>query len=359
MSVPLITGLRARAVNVPLEYPVRTSIGIVATAPLVLIDLETDQGIIGRSYVFTYTPLALKPVREMLDGLSALVAGQPLAPVELARQIASRFRLIGNTGVIRIACAGIDMAAWDALAQTHGKPLVELLGGTRKPVPAYDSHSMDGEQVGAQRAERALKEGFQAVKIKIGYPSVEEDLRIVRLIRRILGDAAQLMVDYNQSLSVPEAIARGRRLADEGIAWIEEPTAQEDYAGHAKIRAAISTPVQMGENWFGPDEMHKAICAGSVDLVMPDVMKIGGVGAWMQASALAQAHSLPMSSHIFQEISCHLMAVTPTAHWLEKMDLADPILKQPLRFENGAAVIPDTPGSGIEWNEKAVQEYLI
>lgn len=359
MSVPMITGLHVRAVNVPLEYPVRTSIGIVATSPLVLIDLDTDQGIVGRSYVFTYTPLALKPVREMLESLRALVAKQPLAPYEIARLLAGRFRLIGNTGIVKIACAGIDMAVWDALAQMHGKPLVELLGGTRKPLPAYDSHSMDGERVGAQRAERAMREGFKAVKIKIGYPTVEEDLRMVRLIRGIVGDAVQLMVDYNQSLSVPEAIARGARLADEGIAWIEEPTAQEDYAGHAKIRAAIPVPVQLGENWFGPDEMHKAICAGAVDLVMPDVMKIGGVGGWMQASALAQAHGLPMSNHIFQEISCHLMAVTPTAHWLEKMDLAGPILKQPLHFENGAAIIPDVPGTGIEWNEKAVAEYLV
>lgn len=359
MSVPLITGLRARAVNVPLEYPVRTSIGIVATSPLVLIDLETDRGITGRSYVFTYTPLALKPVREMLESLSALVAGQPLAPHEIARLLDGRFRLLGNTGIVKIACAGIDMADWDALAQAHGKPLVELLGGARKPIPAYDSHSMDGEQVGAARAERAMRQGFKAVKIKIGYPDVEQDLRMVRAIRAIIGDATRLMVDYNQSLSVPEAIARGRRLADEGVAWIEEPTAQEDYAGHAKIRAAISTPVQLGENWFGPDEMHKAIRAGAADLVMPDAMKIGGVGGWLQASALAQAHGLPMSSHIFQEISCHLMAVTPTAHWLEKMDLAGPILKQPLRFENGAAVIPDVPGTGIDWNETAVREYAV
>jgi mandelate racemase len=359
MPVPLITGLRARAVNVPLEYPVRTSIGIVATSPLVLIDLETDQGLVGRSYVFTYTPLALKSTKEMVIALADVIAGQALAPYEIGRLLKGRFRLIGNSGIVKIACAGIDMAAWDGLAQLHQKPLVELLGGSRKPIPSYDSHSMDGERVGSERAARAVEQGFRAIKIKIGYPGVEEDLRMVRAIRNVIGDSVELMVDYNQSLSVPEAISRGRHLAAESVAWIEEPTAQEDYAGHAKIRSEISAPVQMGENWFGPDEMHKAISAGAVDLVMPDAMKIGGVSGWLEASALANAHGLPMSSHIFQEISCHLMAVTPTAHWLEKMDLAGPILKQPLQFENGMAIIPDMPGTGIEWNEQAVRQYLV
>ena len=359
MSDLKITGLRARAVNVPLTYPVRTSVGIVATSPLVLIDLQTNQGLTGRSYVFTYTPLGLAPVRELLQALEQVLVGQAVAPFDIERLLQQRFRLLGNTGIVKIACAGIDMAAWDALAQSRGIPLVELLGGKRKAIPAYDSHSMDGPKVGPERAQRAVDQGLTAIKIKIGHKTLKEDVDSVKLIRSVIGDNTHLMVDINQGLSVANAIERCRALEQFNLAWIEEPTLQENYAGHAQIRASTSIPITLGENWFSVDEMHKAIVAGAGDLVMPDAMKIGGVSGWLRASALAETYQIPMSSHIFEEFSCHLMAVTPTAHWLEKMGLADPILQEPLRYVDGAAVIPEGPGAGISWNEEAISRYAI
>ncbi|HEY4068537.1 MAG TPA: enolase C-terminal domain-like protein [Burkholderiaceae bacterium] len=354
-----ITAVRARAVNVPLEFPVRTSVGIVATAPLVLIDLTASDGTIGRAYVFTYTPLALRATREMVAALGAAVVNRPLAPFDLDRFFAQRLRLLGRSGIALMACAGIDMAAWDALAVARGLPLVELLGGTRRAIPAYDSHSMDGEELGVRRAAVAREQGYRAIKTKIGYATLAEDLRIVRALRRATGPDIQIMVDYNQGLTVPEALRRMHALADEGVAWVEEPTLQEDYAGHAAIRAKTQLPVQMGENWCGVEEMSKAFAAGACDLAMPDVMKIGGVTGWLRAATLAQAHNVPMSSHIFQEISAHLLAVTPTAHWLEHMDLAGPVLEPSLRFEGGVAHLADAPGVGLRWNEPAIAGFLI
>ena len=355
----IITSLTARAVNVPLDYPVRTSVGTVAAAPLVLIDIGTDTGIVGRSYLFTYTPLALAATRELLGALGEALTGCPAAPAEIDRLLEGRFRLLGATGLVRMAMAGIDMALWDAAAQRLGVPLVEMLGGARRPIPAYDSHSMDGEALAVERAKRAVEQGFAALKTKIGYATLAEDIRVIRAIRAAIGDGVEILVDYNQSQSVPEAIRRGKALEGEGVAWIEEPTRQEDYQGHARIRDALALPVQMGENWFGIDEMTKALDAGATDLAMPDAMKIGGVTGWLRAAALAQSRGIPMSSHIFQEVSCHLMAVTPTAHLLERMDLAAPILDRPLRFEAGCAVIPDRPGTGIGWNEAAVERYAV
>ncbi len=355
----IITSLTARAVNVPLDYPVRTSVGTVAAAPLVLIDIGTDAGIVGRSYLFTYTPLALAATRELLGALGEALTGCPAAPAEIDRLLEGRFRLLGATGLVRMAMAGIDMALWDAAAQRLGVPLVEMLGGARRPIPAYDSHSMDGEALAVERAKRAVEQGFAALKTKIGYATLAEDIRVIRAIRAAIGDGVEILVDYNQSQSVPEAIRRGKALEGEGVAWIEEPTRQEDYQGHARIRDALALPVQMGENWFGIDEMTKALDAGATDLAMPDAMKIGGVTGWLRAAALAQSRGIPMSSHIFQEVSCHLMAVTPTAHLLERMDLAAPILDRPLRFEAGCAVIPDRPGTGIGWNEAAVERYAV
>lgn len=352
-----ITGVQARAVNVPLHYPVRTAVGVVATAPLVLIDLHTNAGVTGRAYVFTYTPLALQAARHMVLALGEALQDQPLAPFDLDRMLAQRLRLLGRTGIALMACAGLDMAAWDALAISRGLPLVELLGGRRRAIAAYDSHSMDGLELGLARAERAVAQGFAAIKTKIGYATLAEDLGIVRALRQAIGAEAQLLVDYNQGLTVPEAQRRIHALEGEGVAWVEEPTLQEDYVGHARIRSQVRLPIQMGENWCGPDEMAKALAAGACDLAMPDAMKIGGVTGWLRAAALAQAHGVPMSSHIFQEVSVHLLAVTPTAHLLERMDLAGPVLAEPLAFENGAATPPAVPGTGIAWDEEAVQRH--
>lgn len=354
-----ITGLRARPVNVPLQYPVKTAVGIVATAPLVLIDLLTNANVTGHAYVFTYTPLALRPTLQMVEELEALVKGMPLSPHDIDRAVSARFRLIGNTGIVRMATAGIDMAAWDAKAKAHRLPLVELLGGKARPLASYDSHSMDDVELGTKRARDAMEAGFKAVKTKIGYATLEYDLKVVRALKLVTGESAQLMVDYNQGLSVPEAKRRGRALEAEGISWIEEPTLQHDYAGHASIRKALKIPVQMGENWFGPDEMQKAVDSRACDFCMPDLMKIGGVTGWIKASAIAEQHSLPMSSHIFQEFSAHVLAVSPTAHMLERMDLAGPILEPVLQFKGGQAHFGDEPGAGIRWNEDQVSRFLV
>ncbi|TDG02045.1 mandelate racemase [Paraburkholderia guartelaensis] len=353
-----ITGLRARAVNVPLQYPIKTAVGTVATSPLVLIDLLTNANVTGHAYVFTYTPLALKPTLRMVEELEALVKGLPLSPQDIDRALTSRFRLIGNTGIVRIATAGIDMAAWDAKAKAHRLPLVELLGGKARPLNVYDSHSMDDVELGMKRARDSVEAGFKAVKTKVGYATLEYDLKVVRALKQVTGETAQLLVDYNQGLSVPEAKRRGRALEAEGISWIEEPTLQHDYAGHASIREALKIPVQMGENWFGPDEMQKAIDARACDFCMPDLMKIGGVTSWLKASALAEQHGLPMSSHIFEEFSAHLLAVSPTAHFLEKMGIAAPILEPVIEYKDGQAHFGNETGAGIRWNEDAVSRYL-
>lgn len=353
-----IKAVRTRAVNVPLEFPVKTSVGIVSTSPLVLIDLETNKGTIGRSYVFTYTPLALMATKNLIDSFANAIIGMKVAPFEIDEFFSSRLRLLGRGGIAGMACAGLDMALWDALAIDQEVPLATLLGGKPKSIKAYDSHSMDGIEVGVSRAKNSAKQGFRAIKTKIGYPTLEQDVTIVRALRKEVGSGVEIMVDYNQGLSVPEANRRIRVMASEGISWVEEPTIQENLAGHSSLRG-LGVPIQMGENWFGPIEMQRALEAKACDLAMPDAMKIGGVTGWMRAAALAQSAGIPMSSHIFQEVSIHLLAVTPTAHFLERMDLAGPILASKLSFVDGNAVCPENPGTGIEWNEEAVNKFQI
>src|SRR5213076_3333532 len=159
--------------------------------------------------------------------------------------------------------------------------------------------------------------------------------------------------------SVAEALKRGRMIDDEGgVYWIEEAVRADDFAGSARLAREIATPIQIGENFMGPEQMAQALAAGACDFVMPDAQRIGGVTGWMRAAALAQGAGVEMSSHLFPEASCHLLAATPTCHYLEYMDWADAIAAEPLEIRNGAAIIPERPGIGMSWDEKAVKKHL-
>jgi mandelate racemase len=339
--------LRVRAVRVPLPVPHRTASGVLAESPLVLTDAVTDAGVTGRSITFTYTPAALGPTADVIRNIEPLIQGDDLAPTEIAQKLARRFRLLGTQGLVGMALAGIDMALWDALARLHETSLARLLGGVERPTPAYGAVGYDGEVESARIAEDWAKRGFRGVKAKIGYPTVAEDLRVVRAMRAAVGPDVALMVDYNQSLTPAEAIERIRALEGEDLAWVEEPVLANDFPGHAQVAREVRTPIQAGENWWGPEELRHALDARSTDYVMLDVMKIGGVTGWMRAAAMAAARGVRVSNHLWPEISAQLLSVTPTAHWLEYADWWNPILKDPLQIENGFAI----PGPPIEWRE--------
>jgi len=353
-SVPKLRSLRARAVRVPMREPHQTASGAVAESPLVLTDATFDNGVVGHGLVFTYTPMALAPVAQLIRNFEALVLGEPLAPVEIEQKLARRFRLLGPQGLIGIALAAIDMAVWDALARTHRTSLVRLLGGVEKPVRAYGAVGYDGELSSARVAEDWAKRGFTGVKAKIGYPTVQEDVAVIRAMRKAVGDAVAIMVDYNQSLTPGEAVQRMRVLDAEGLTWVEEPTLAHDYAGHALVAREAATPIQCGENWWGPLDLQHALDAQASDYVMPDVMKIGGVTGWQRAAALAHAKGIPVSNHLWPEISAQLLCVTPTAHWLEYADWWNPIMSEPLCIENGMADVTGVLGTGVAWDEAAV-----
>lgn len=343
-----------------MRRPLAVSTGEVSRAPLVLVDLHTDGGPTGCAYVFVYGKWALEPVARLVENLVDLVNGTPLAPLDIEATLQKRMRLLGAQGLTLLALAAIDMAAWDALAKVQGLPLVRLLGGEPTDVPAYNSNGLG--IIGAARAKdeaRELQEpGFSAIKIRLGYPDAQTDLDVVRAVRKAAGSDAILMADYNQILSVGEAIRRGRMLDAEGLLWIEEPVAYDDALGHAEVRSAIGTAVQTGENWWGPKPMSEFVRLRACDYAMPDAGKIGGVTGWQRAASLAHAAAIPMSSHLYPEISAHLLALTPTRHWLEYVDWAEPILDAPLRIENGIARVDETPGIGIAWNEDAIGKLL-
>lgn len=358
-ALPLtIRSLTARAVVAPFERPLRTAVGAIPAAPLVLIDLLTEQGVTGRAYIFGYSPLTLAPLVQLLSSMEELIKGKSVAPVERARDFEGRFRLLGHQGLLGMALSGLDMALWDALGRAADQPVVRLLGGEPAPIPAYDSYGIVDPAADKAAMERSLARGFRAIKIKLGEGDLAKDVETVAAVRDIIGHEVALMVDYNQSLTVSEALRRIERLAGYDLHWVEEPVPAEDLRGHAAVRAASPVPIQTGENWWFAQDMAKAIEASACDYAMPDLMKIGGITGWLGAMGLAATASLPVSSHIFVEASAHVMAVTPTAHWLEYLDSAGSILQEPVLVEDGF-VTARGPGLGMAWDEATVARYRI
>jgi mandelate racemase len=165
------------------------------------------------------------------------------------------------------------------------------------------------------------------------------------------------MCDFNQGLSLGDALVRWHALDDQGLYWFEEPISYDNIPGYTQLARELKTPVQLGENFYGPRLLYQAELAGAGDYVMPDLMRIGGVSGWLRAAAIASAAGIPMSTHLYPEIAAHLMRITDTAHWLEWQDWADPILSEPFQLKDGYLIVPDKPGQGIEWNEKAVARF--
>jgi len=344
-----------------MTYALGTSRGVITKAPLLLIDLETEEGVTGRSYLWCYFPAAMPAIAKILEEVARVVEGERLAPADLWSKLAERFALIGVQGIVRMAMAGFDVAAWDALAIAAGWPLATLIGSSPKRIPAYNSCGLGlmAPREVADEAEKLLARGFRAVKLRLGYPTLAEDLAALHAVKKRIGSEIAVMVDYNQALSLAQALERGRALDQEGIYWLEEPIRHDDYAGNATLVRELETPIQIGENFSESSAMAVALAAGAADYVMPDLERIGGVTGWLRAAALAATHRIEMSSHLFPEVSAHLLAATPTAHFLEYMDWADKILAQPLEIVDGFAIVPQRPGNGLTWDAKAVEKYRI
>ena len=362
MTVPMhaltIRRVRARGVDVRLKQPAVTAAGTFTTFPLVLIDLHTEEGVRGSVYIFAYHQFVMKPLVLLVEGLGELICGQRLRPLDVETLLQRRLRLLGAQGLAGMALGGLDMAVWDAAARAADLPLAVMLGAEPRPIPAYGTLKTMTPDGAARDAANAVAQGFSGVKVKIGGESVAEDVAVVEAIRREVGAQVKIMADYNQVLSVPEAIARGRVLDEYDLAWIEEPTLAHDFEGHAEIARAVHTPISIGETWNGVPDAARSIASRASDFIMPDAMRIGGVTGWLRVAALAETHGIPLSGHALPELSVHLLAATPTAHWLEYTDMAETILQEPMPVSDGCVIAPQRPGFGLDWDEKAVQTML-
>jgi mandelate racemase len=322
-----VRSLRVRAVELPSARPLETAAGTLNSFPFTLIDLQTNEGPLGRAYVSTYTPEGNAAVIAALQRLD--IAGRPLKT--LYDDLVPRFFFTGVPGVIAYVLGGLDMAAWDALARAAGLPLATLLGGAPNPVPAYGSLSSRT----ADDAEQRAAEGFGALKVK------SADAAVIQRVRDL---GVGVMVDLNQQPH--EDLAW---LDAQGLIWIEEPLPAADLGGYTQLTATTKTPIQAGESWWSAEEAARSIDCHATDLVMPDLARIGGVTGFLRVAA----HDVPISSHMYPEVSAHVLAALPNAHYLEHLDKAAPLLQEPLRLHNGHAI----PGPPLEWDEAAVARF--
>lgn len=355
-----LKSVTVRPLLLPLSRPVVARIGRFEQWPIIAIDLYTEEGVVGRSYLEPYVTSSMRAIVPVIEDLCNPRIGKPLVALDDFQAMRKTLNFVGLEGIAMIAIAGIDMAIWDALAQAAGMPLAVMLGGSLAPVPAYNSNGLwltDVNTLGREAVELVAEGGFKALKARLGRERNADDIAAIGAIRKAVGEDVRLMVDFNQALPLGDAIERCHALDHLGFTWFEEPIAYNNLAGYAQLTRELDTPVQLGENFYGPRAMYEAVRAGAGDYFMPDLMRIGGVSGWLRSAPIAAAAGIQMSTHLYPEFSAHLMRVTETAHWLEWQDWANPILARPFEVKDSFIHIPNVPGSGVEWNEPAMKKY--
>jgi mandelate racemase len=355
-----LKSITARPVVLKLRRPIIARIATITEWPLILIDVYSEEGVIGCSYLEPYVPKSLRYLIPAIEDLGELLKGRQIAPVELFESARKSLHFVGYEGISLIAVAGVDMAMWDALAKASDMPLCELLGGTVGAVPAYNSNGLwlkEPKAVAAEAIELKEEGGFKGLKLRLGRERLADDVATIEAVRHAVGADMEVMVDFNQSLNLGDALIRCHAIDDYGLAWIEEPVVYDNLEGYARLAAELKTPIQIGENFYGPRALHTALQLKACDYVMPDLMRIGGITGWLRAVPIAAAAGIPVSTHLYPEVAAHLMRVTEGAHWLEWQDWVNPMLQAPFEVKDSKLQIPDRPGIGIAWDERAIAAH--
>lgn len=358
-----ITTLKTVQVELPLAQPLRTSIHHIGSVGCVLVFLETDEGPVGESYMFTMNATRLDVLDGMVRSLAPHVIGRDPHDVEAIWQAIWRdINFIGHKGISIFALSAVDVACWDLIGKAAGEPLHRLFGAARERVKAYASGglwlSLTIDELIAE-AKAFLDQGFRAMKVRLGKPDIGEDVERVAAVREAIGPDIDLMADANQGLSVKHAIRLGRRLEPYDLVWFEEPVPAYDLAGHAAVTAALATPVASGETEYTSHGMRAMLDAKAADILMPDLQRIGGYSEFRRAAALAAAHEVPISPHIFTEQSLVLTGSIANVNYLEHMPWFARLYTEAMKIEDGMIAMPTAPGIGFNFDPDAVERFRI
>jgi len=329
----------------------------------VTLELGTDDGLVGIGLTFFGEALTAA-LKAAVDALAALVVGDDPRQVEAIvaklRRAAARS---GPGGIFTLALSAIDIACWDLKAKAAGMPLCGLLGGLRDRVPTYASGALMRPHPVPYLAEagpRLVGLGFRQMKMQCGSePTIAASVERVRVLREAIGPDVDLMCDINQLWSVNQAIEIGHRVEPCHLYWLEDPTAHDDYPGLARIADALTTPIAAGEYVYGIVPFRHLLERRSIDIVMIDLLRVGGVTQWMKVAGMAEAFNLPVVSHLVPELHVHLIAAIPNGLTVEYMPWSLRLFEETPRLEHGHLVVPAKPGLGLAFDQTAIKRYQV
>jgi L-alanine-DL-glutamate epimerase-like enolase superfamily enzyme len=358
-----ITNFKTTLVDVPLQKPIATAIHSISSAGCVLLELETDAGIVGESYIFTLNAVRLKALHEMLLGFSHQVEGRdPHFIASIWQDIWNEMNPIGQKGFSVMALSAIDTACWDIIGKAAELPLHRVFGACRDKVKTYASgglwlsQSIDECRVEAQEF---IDAGFRGMKIRLGSKNMAVDVERVRVIREAIGPEIELYADANQGMSPKQAIRLGRQLESFNLVWFEEPVVYNNLKGNAEVRAALDTPIAGGETEYTRYGMRDILEAGAVDVLMPDLQRIGGLSEFRRSAAIAAAYEIPVSSHLFTEHSICIAASEANCISVEHMPWFTPLFNETMDINDGYIAVPGRPGIGFTFDQSAIKKYKL
>jgi len=333
----------------PNPTPIRDALQALPGSGSVQVRIETVDGVTGRGEVgfgrIAGAPQALAVLIE--HELKPLILNQSLTDMRaLYERMLRETEYHGAFGLSMFGIAAIDTALWDCLGKTLQVPCWQLWGRANQRIRAYAMVgwlNYSDAEVQAICA-KAVEQGFRAVKIKVGYPTLAADLRRIAVVRQAVGDAIEIMIDANQSLTTAEAIRRGRAFEAVGCAWWEEPIPADDIDGYAALTRALDIPIATGENLYTPADFARFLQRDAVDIIQPDLRRAGGPSALLQIGWMAHAFRRPYASHGGGPVQLNVMACLPNALYLET-GLLKP--DSPLQLNDGYVQIPT--GAGFAW----------
>jgi L-alanine-DL-glutamate epimerase-like enolase superfamily enzyme len=358
-----ITRLRTMVAEIPFDPPIGLGRGELRSNGCVLVFLETDQGLTGEGVVCSLNAQRLRVLDEMVRSFEPLIVGlDPLLSGAFAVRAGADARGAGPAGISILGLAGIEMALWDLRGKLVELNVSSMLGACRTTMPVYHSGelwvSLPIDEL-QRAAARHVAHGYRAMKMRLT-GIAQEDVARVRAVREAIGQNVTLMADLNQKMSVPSAIRLGRMLEEFDLAWLEEPVAAHDHKGEAEIAAALDTPIASGESVYTSRSILEMLQCRSVDVLMPDLQRMGGPSEFVKAANLAEAYGVPVSGHLFPEMTLALMAAIPNASILEYMPWVSPLYAGQIEIDaNGSAVVPQRPGWGFSFDADAVRRFSV
>jgi L-alanine-DL-glutamate epimerase-like enolase superfamily enzyme len=359
-----ITGFRTVATEVPFTPPIDGGTYTLSKAGCVCLFLETDQGLVGEGVSFVLNGVRLKVLHEMVTSFEPLVVRLDVASSEeFSARALKDITFLGHAGVSIIGLSAVECALWDLRAKARGVNIAKMLGAPRAAVPTYHSgglgvnRSIDDLQ---REASDFVAKGYRAMKTRIGRFEAERDVQRIRALREAVGPDIMLMADINQHLTVAQAIRLGQMLEEFNLTWIEEPVHYLDHEGEAAVAAALKTPIASGETEYMSRGMATMLKFKSADILMPDLQRMGGPGEFLKAAALADSHGVPVSPHLFPELSIPLVAAIPNGMAVEYMPWLEPLYRERIELDGeGGAIVPDRPGWGFSFDPAAIQRFKL